>query len=263
MILRGNVYSQNLEMNNQITIIVPNSFKKNNKYKVAYLLHGIHGDSDSWLDNTMLPIYAREKNIVFVMPSVNRSFYCDTKSGQKFFSYVADELPRITQSVFNVTSERDKTAVIGASMGGYGAFKIGMSRPEKFGFVGAFSSAILPIKDYLDANRTEEQKQKQREIWGSQMVDDMLAIFGEDLRYDPDDDILELAKCVEKSKYNPKIYMACGYDDYLYEDNKMFQEKMKELKLDFTYEEWEGEHDWFFFDEALEKSIDYFNGFSG
>lgn len=247
-------------MNTGITVIVPNNFQKDNKYKVAYVLHGIHGDNDTWNEFSMLPMYARERNIVFVMPSANRSFYCDTKSGQKFFSYIADELPHIVESVFQVTSEPEETAIMGCSMGGYGALRIGLSRPEKFGFVAGFSSAMLPIKEYIENAKTEKQRKAQRIIWGNQMVDDMIAIFGEDMEYNPDADILELAKKVEQSDYNPKIYMAVGYDDYLYKENNDFQKEMKNLDLDYTYEEWEGEHDWYFFDQAIKKAIDIFDG---
>lgn len=255
MILRGNVYSKKLEMNTGISVLVPDDYKEGREYRVAYLLHGIHGDNDTWIDNTMLPIYAREEDIIFVMPSALRSFYSDTKSGQKYFSYIADELPRIIKTVFHISAEPKNTAIIGCSMGGYGAFKIGLSRPETFGFVGAFSSALLPLKAYLQSNTTEEDRKGQRTIWGNQMVSDMIAIFGENVEYNPDDDILELAKRVERSDSNPRIYMACGTKDYLHKDNYDFQNEMEKLDLNFTYEEWEGYHDWFFFDEALKKSI--------
>lgn len=259
MILHGNVYSQQLEMNTGISVLIPNEFAEGRKYKVAYLLHGIHGDNDTWIENTMLPIYSREKNIMFVMPSALRSFYTDTASGQKYFSYVADELPHIIKSVFHTTADRKETAIIGCSMGGYGALKIGLSRPESYGFIGAFSSAILPLKGYMDEFKTEAQIAEQRVIWGDQMVDDMMAIFGPTGTYDPKDDVFELAKEVEKSGFDPKIYMACGLKDYLYEENDEYQEKMKALDLDFKYEEWEGEHNWIFFDKALEKSIEIFD----
>ena len=259
MILHGNVYSQQLEMNTGISVLVPNDFEEGKKYKVAYLLHGIHGDNDTWIENTMLPIYSREKNIVFVMPSALRSFYTDTASGQKYFSYVSDELPHIMKSVFHITTNRKETAVIGCSMGGYGALKIGLSRPESFGFIGAFSSAILTLKEYLDEFKTEEQIAEQRVIWGDQMVNDMMAVFGSTGKYDPKDDVFELAKDVEKSEFDPKIYMACGLQDYLYEENDVFQKKMKTLDLDFKYEEWDGEHNWVFFDQALRKAIRLFD----
>ncbi len=259
MILHGNVYSQSLEMNTGISVLVPNDFEEGKKCKVAYLLHGIHGDNDTWIENTMLPIYSREKNIVFIMPSALRSFYTDTKSGQKYFSYVADELPHIARSVFHITSERKETAVIGCSMGGYGALKVGLSRSESFGFIGAFSSALLPLKSYMNEFRTKAQIEEQRVIWGDQMVNDMIAIFGPSGEYNSRDDVYELAKQVEKSGYDPKIYCACGDKDYLYKENDDFQKEMNKLDLDYTYEEWEGEHNWIFFDQALKKSIEMFD----
>lgn len=31
---------------------------------------------------------------------------------------------------------------------------------------------------------------------------------------------------------------------------------MKKLDFDFTYEEWAGDHDWYFFNEALKKALE-------
>jgi S-formylglutathione hydrolase FrmB len=259
MILHGMVYSKKLEMDTGISVVVPNEFDKGNEYKVVYLLHGIHGDNHTWVDNSMLPVYSRGKNIVFVMPSALRSFYTDTKSGQRYYSYVAHELPNIIESVFHVTAARRQTGIMGCSMGGYGALKIGLSNPEKFGFIGATSSALMNLKVDLAKFKDEEKKAMERLTWGDQMVDDMTAIFGPNGEYNPKDDVLELAKGAAKSGHNTEIYMACGHGDPFYKDNKMAQAQMGRAGLDITFEEWNGYHDWFFFDEALKRSIEKFD----
>ena len=51
--------------------------------------------------------------------------------------------------------------------------------------------------------------------------------------------------------------MACGYKDYLREFNVRFAKEMKNRDFDFTFEEWEGQHDWYFFNQALEKALKY------
>jgi len=50
---------------------------------------------------------------------------------------------------------------------------------------------------------------------------------------------------------------ACGYKDYLREFNVRFAKEMKNRDFDFTFEEWEGQHDWYFFNQALEKALKY------
>lgn len=68
MILRGNVFSTILEMETEISILFSSKFDRNKGFKVIYLLHGMCGDNNNWIDYTMLPIYANNHNAVFIMP---------------------------------------------------------------------------------------------------------------------------------------------------------------------------------------------------
>ena len=257
MILRGSVFSQILQMDTGITIVVPDKYEEGKEYKAAYLLHGLGGGSGNWGDHTMLTLYARDYDTIFIMPEAARSFYTDMKYGQKFFTYVAEELPMICKTVFHISAKRQDTAVIGASMGGYGALKCALSKPEQYGYCAAFSSACLYLKEYLDEYRPKEKWDEVRAAFGDQMVMDFLAIHGEELEWKPEHEILCLADRAEKEKEKPRIYMACGYKDYLREFNVRFAKEMKNRDFDFTFEEWEGQHDWYFFNQALEKALKY------
>jgi putative tributyrin esterase len=64
---------------------------------------------------------------------------------------------------------------------------------------------------------------------------------------------LELAKKANEQPLKPKIYSVCGTEDYLHGYNISFRDELKNLDFDFTYEEWPGSHDWYFFNEALKK----------
>ena len=75
------------------------------------------------------------------------------KYGLKYFSYITEELFKICKNIFNISSKREDTAIMGASMGGYGALKCALSKPEQYGFCGAFSPAFLFLKDYLNYER--------------------------------------------------------------------------------------------------------------
>lgn len=258
MILRGSFYSEALEMATGLTVVVPDKYEEGRDYKAAYVLHGLKGNNGNWVDNTMLPIYAREYRTIFIMPEVARSFYTDMKYGQKFFTYVTEELPVICKSVFHISPKREDTAVIGASMGGYGALKCALARPEQYSYCAAFSAACLYLKEYLDEYRPRERREEVREAFGDQMVMDFLSIHGEDLEWNPENEIMYLVDRAEKQPEKPKIYLACGDRDFLRESNVKFAGEMKNRKFNFTYEEWEGMHDWYFFNQALKKALEYY-----
>ncbi|MDR0878038.1 MAG: esterase family protein [Treponema sp.] len=256
MILRGDVSSDVLHMHTGIDVLVPDNYREAESFKIVYLLHGLHGDQGTWIDNTMLPVFADKYNAVFIMPSVGRSFYTDVKYGQEYFTYVSEELPEITKKVFNISGKREDTAVMGCSMGGYGALKCALSKPEQYGFCGAISSACLYVAENMAGLR------KDTTPWltyggpeAAVLLHDFYCIFGDDLVSGPEHEITELAKKTIAGKVKPKIYAVCGTEDSLRKDNLRFKGEMEKLDIDYTYEEWAGKHDWYFFNDALKKAI--------
>ncbi|MFR7473342.1 MAG: alpha/beta hydrolase [Christensenellales bacterium] len=80
--------------------------------------------------------------MVVVMPEMHNNFYTDQAIGWPYLKYVAEELPRIIETYLRVSPKRENTYVAGLSMGGYGAMKIALTYPEKFGFAASFSGAL-------------------------------------------------------------------------------------------------------------------------
>lgn len=254
MILRGDFFSQKLEMETRITIVAPDNFSKQ-PYKVVYLLHGMCGRSGDWVDYTMLPNYSKEYQAIFIMPEVARSFYADMTYGQNYFSYIVDELPIMSNSILNISQRREDIGIIGASMGGYGALKAALSKPLKYGFCGAFSSSCLMLKEHL---KYSEGAKKFKELFGERLFKDFQAVFGERIEWNPREDVIELAKNIDDKTLMPKLYLTCGTQDLFYNDNKQYYEIMRELGHNPIFEEWQGNHDWLFFDEALKRALKYF-----
>jgi len=257
MILRGNFLSSALHMSTNIQIYIPDHV--NVPYRVVYLLHGLHGDQGAWLDNSMLPVYAKEYNAIFVMPEVGRSFYFNLKYGRRNFDYVSDELPALIRKNFNISTKREDTAAIGCSMGGYGALRLALVKPEQFGFCGAISPACLYFKPMLDALRKDPDSYLEAGAETHEVLKDLNNAFGESLEYRKDYDIIELVKDFPGGKPRPKIYITCGTEDSLRKENLAFADQMKNGDFDFTYEEWSGGHEWYFFNEALKKTLEFWN----
>ena len=251
MILRGNLFSQKLEMETSITIVAPDNHT-GSPYKVVYLLHGLCGRSGDWVDYTMLPNYTKDYDAVFIMPEVARSFYTDMRYGLSYQSYVSEELPLMVSNLFNISKRREDAAVIGASMGGYGALKCVLSKPEQYGFCGAFSSPCLMLKEHLEYS---EGAKRFEELFGERLFKDFQAAFGEKIEWNPKEDVVELAKEAKDKPNKPELYLACGTEDFLYNDNKRYQGLLQELGYDSTFEDWQGNHNWTFFDEALKRAL--------
>lgn len=255
MILRGHLFSKVLEMETGITIVTPNNWLEGKNYKVAYVLHGLCGRSGDVVDYTMLPTFANDYETIFIMPEVTRSFYTDMHYGLKYFTYISEELPQMCKSIFNISSKREDTAIMGASMGGYGALKCALLKPDQYGFCCAFSSACLYLKESLDLQRTQGKSHTLKTQFGEQLLTDFYAAFGENLEWHPEDEILACAKKICQDQVKPILYMACGNQDPFKAFNRRFKEDMNPLLFDLTYEEWDGGHDWYFFNEAFRRAL--------
>lgn len=257
MRLSGTVFSQTLEMDTTISVITPNNLTGDRPYKVAYVLHGLCGNSSSWLDYSLLPLYAMNGSTIYILPDAGRSFYTDMRHGFRYFTYVTEELPEICRSVFRVSARREDTAILGCSMGGYGALKCALSKPERYGMCGAFSSGILSARENLALMKAQgiEAATKQ---FGKQLVSDVVSVFGEDLTWKPEYEIAGLAKAAKESGLLPQLYLTCGTEDHFYPDHQRFCQTLDGLEIPYTFESWQAKHDLYYFNDALKKAIDRF-----
>ena len=255
MILRGDFSSKVLRSRTNIQILIPDGVETPSK--TVYLLHGLHGNQGTWLDYTMLPYFAREYNTVFVMPEAGRSFYANHKYSRRYFDYVSDELPSLCRRNFNISAEAKDTAVMGCSMGGFGSLWMAFVRPDLFGFCGTIAPACLFPKTVLKNLRENMDSYRKRGPEEEEIFKDLLSIYGDTLEYNPGYDPFEMVRNFPADAVKPVIYCTCGTEDGLRDDILKYNEFMKTTSFNYTYEEWKGGHDWYFFSDALKKTLDF------
>jgi S-formylglutathione hydrolase FrmB len=128
-------------------------------------------------------------------------------------------------------------------MGGYGAFKLALTYPDRYAAAASLSGAV-DIREVTRAHGNPIDK-----VW----LAEMRAVFG-DLSKVPNSqhDLFALAKKVAKAPVKPRLYQCCGTEDFLYADNIRFRDALRKLPLDLTYEEGPGEHMWSFWDTMIQ-----------
>lgn len=214
-------------------------------YKTMYLLHGLSDDHSIWLRRTSIERYADSAGIAVVMPEVGRSWYTDMARGLRYWTYVSEELPSLCQAVFPLSAERDDNYVAGLSMGGYGAFKLALGRPDRFAAGASLSGAL----DMASSARAEDGEWRRELQW----------VFGPlDQFAGSDNDLLHLASHVAHSAGpRPRLYQWCGTEDFLYVQNQRFREHATTLGLDLIYEEGPGGHTWDRWDAKIQRVIEW------
>nr|MCR5264519.1 esterase family protein [Clostridiales bacterium] len=74
-------FSESLGMQCDMNVLLPQkrSPRPDGKFPVLYLLHGMSGDSMSWLQQTNIERYADGLDLALVMPSAQMSWYVNLK----------------------------------------------------------------------------------------------------------------------------------------------------------------------------------------
>jgi putative tributyrin esterase len=211
-----------------------------NEHPVLYLLHGLSDDHTIWQRRTSIERYLEGLDLAVVMPAVHRSFYADMAAGYHYWTFISQEVPYVAHSLFQLSTRREDTFVAGLSMGGYGAFKLALTFPERFAAAASLSGALDVGRLALDPKNG----------W----LAEASAIFGDPARVKGSgNDLFTLAKKLAASKGpKPRLYQWCGTEDHLYKDNLRFRKQAQKLGLELDYAESPGTHEWKYWDQQIQ-----------
>lgn len=250
-----NVISYVLQRTVDITVVVPSvtipealaalekrpSHTVKEKYPVLYLLHGMGNNHATWCGYSNIEMFAEERNIAVVMISGENKFYRTAPGGDDYYRFIKEELPEFITNMFPISQLPEHTYIAGLSMGGAGALMHGIGNPEKFCAIGAFSAAIHEDKNEWGVPDSNE--------WG--LPDPRKAV----------------AQALEAGQTLPKIYLACGESDTLYQDNVSFKEFLLEKNVEVTWVPVAGfGHEWRFWNAQAEAFLDWIprnDGYAG
>lgn len=213
------------------------------------LLHGLTGTDTDWLYGGNAQTMAIQYNLNIFMPTTGNSFYLDKGyRGCNYSEFIGKELPEYISKTFGIDMNRDNTMIGGLSMGGYGALHTALAFPETFSACIALSSAMI-IYEVATGKRTEENA-----ITPDAMMEDVFGDFRELIVSDKNPEV-QYAKLAAAGAQIPKIYMAIGTEDSLLEDNRKFRDFLQAQGADYVYEEGPGRHDWFFWNEYIDRGL--------
>ena len=237
-------YSRSLDIQTAVYVLLPEhdvmEELAGKPVPTLYLLHGLSDDHTAWMRNTCIAQYARKYHLAVVMPAVNRSFYADMVHGAKYWSYVSEELPRVMESYFPLSREREGRFAAGLSMGGYGAMKLGLAKPENYAAVAALSAPLL-LHVALDGKTHDPALERE-----------MMDIFGDrESMQNSDGNLVKLAQALSPEAA-PRIYAGCGTDDFLIDANEMFMDQFAgKFGIEY-YREPGASHTWDYWDKGIQ-----------
>ena len=202
------------------------------RYPVLYVLHGIGGDEDAWLeqgraaqilDNLIASGQAKPMIVVFTNGNISQ----EAAPGQNSTGYVRPtmQLPKTMEGTFETSfpeivkfidanyktiAKKQSRAICGLSMGGFHTLYISLNYPDMFNYSGMFSAAIG--------------------VDGQQMC--------------PMYENFDAKLATYFSKKPALLWIGCGKTDFLYKSNIDFMAKMDANGQPYKYMETEGGHIW-------------------
>ena len=218
----------------RLSVYTPAGYEQNRKqkYPVLYVLHGIGGDEDAWLDqgraaqvldNLIAQGKAKPMIVVFTNGNISQEAApCENSTGyirpttalpqtmEGTFETSFPEVVKFIDSNYRTIAKKQSRAICGLSMGGFHTLYISLNNPDMFGYSGMFSAAIGVSDASVSA------------IY--QDFDAKLATYF--------------------SRKPALLWIGCGNTDFLHSANVEFVSNLNENGYPHEYLENEGGHIW-------------------
>lgn len=159
--VHGKALEGNLEgdaVDRDVFVFLPPSYakEKSRRYPVIYALHGYSIGAEQWSHEIHVPqtiegAFAQGANeMIVVLPDSktvhNGSMYSSSVTTGDFEQFIAHDLVAYIDAHYRTIPDRQSRGLVGHSMGGYGATRIGMKHADVFGSLYIMSPCCLSAR---------------------------------------------------------------------------------------------------------------------
>ena len=207
-------------------------------YPVLYLLHGSGDDEAGWMTKGCAKaiidsLITNElcKPMIVVMPNgyleQTGKYYAPESRlwMESTFEENFSQLIAWTEAHYRTINDKQHRAIAGLSMGGFHTMHTAALLNQSFDYVGIFSALYVPHTKQPHSERTIEMS--------------ALALSDKPA-YQQTETLL-----AQQFANPPQLYwIACGVEDFLYEDNVIYRQYLDEMQYPYEYHESAGGHSW-------------------
>jgi len=239
------IKTKNLKGRGDICLFIPKMEEKLIDIPIYILLHGVYGSSWAWAMKGGAHMTAKrlmDKGdigpAIIAMPSDglwgDGSGYLSHQE-KDFAQWIVSDVPEAIIETITGATKNSPLCISGLSMGGFGALMLGGQFPHKFKAISAHS-AITKFEQMAN------------------FVEEPLELY--DVR-DTEKNVIDIIK--KQQDYLPAIRFDCGIEDNLLEANRTLHREMSALNINHIYEEFEGGHEWPYWQKHLESTLRFFD----
>jgi len=241
-----NTHSAAMNKTIKAVVILPDAYNKQQRYSTVYLLHGYSGNYADYIKKIpALKNYADTYNLIMVCADGNySSWYFDSPedSKWKYETYVSKELVNYIDAHYQTLADRKNRAITGLSMGGHGALSIAIKHQDVFGAAGSMSGGLdlRPFPANWDISQRLGAYAQYPQRWKENSVTEMVPLLA----------TLKLALIID-----------CGKNDFFYQVNKEFHEKLLYYNIPHDFISRPGDHNWAYWSNSITYQLLYFKNF--
>lgn len=242
--------SEYLSEPDTVLVFKPDTYNKNRKYPLVYLLHGYSENYRQWSQTTDLQKLSDQYGMIIVTPDGFVSWYVNSlyDKGSRMEDFFFKELVPEVHKTFNID---DKNIFIsGLSMGGYGALRYFILHNEYFNAAGSTSGGLAVDFDNL-------KKVSLLFFNSTRVTDDLTGLLGSHLKNNWHQySISELLKTHKTSK---PFLIDCGTEDILYPVTTALKALADSLEIPVTFISQPGGHNTEYWGKSIKHHFIYFD----
>lgn len=170
--IHGRALEGNLEgdaVDRPVIVVLPPTYtrERSRRYPVVYALHGYSIGAEQWTQEIHVPqaiegAFAKgAREMIVVLPDSktvhNGSMYSSSITTGDFETFIARDVVAYIDAHYRTIPDRNSRGLVGHSMGGYGASRIGMKHPEVFGSLYIMSPCCLSARGGGPPNPANEE----------------------------------------------------------------------------------------------------------
>lgn len=228
-----------------VLVIVPEKAAAGEPVPVVYMLHGFGGDYAAWPGiKPTLPAIADRGGFAIVCPDGGRSWYLDSPkdAASRYETFVVGELLPFIDSRYPVVAAREGRAIMGLSMGGFGAMSLAIKHKELFGAVGSTSGGldIRPFPHNWELDRLLGERDEHPQTW---------------------EECTPINLIPRLANGELRILIDCGYDDFFLDVNRAFHERLLGSGIDHDFYLRPGSHNAAYWAGSVDYQLLFFRKF--
>lgn len=239
------VKSANLQGRGDICFYIPLHVVQKKSIPLVILLHGVYGSAWSWPLSSGVHLQVQQaieqgilQPMILAMPSDglfgDGSGYVQ-HADKDYEKWITEDVIQVAKELFSDLTESSPVFIAGLSMGGYGALRLAAKHPHLF----AGASGLSSITTLADFKLFVEEDLSNYSFMKEQY------------------DIIDILRS-QKDLLKP-FRLDCGTDDLLIAQNRLLHELLRNDNIHHVYEEYEGKHDWDYWQRNIMQTLLFFN----